>query len=185
MQLVAQTGRNGSLIASRSGVLFLFDRSAPQPVVGETVEAMITHHRRAKDDALSALVVRPVTADDFLVRHAGFICRRDRRPTSAMIYADDRAMLAREVGVTVKTVTPGRSPVPKSRCYPDGKFNLLRPGRAYIAKSDLLQGWSRICGLPTLDDVDECLFGHPSRMTPNPAALALISLFRSDASLRP
>jgi hypothetical protein len=182
MQLVARPGKNGSLIASGDGCLFLFDRTVPQPVLGESVEAMITHHLRARDGAI-ALVVRPVTADDVLVRHAGFIFRRDDRPTAAMIYHDDRAMLAREVGVIANMLTPGRSPVPKSRHFPNGTFNLLRPGRAYIAKSDLIAGLSRICGLPTLDDVDEILIGKHSRMKPTRSAMTRLPIFKNDFCL--
>jgi hypothetical protein len=85
MQLVARQGKNGSLIASRDSLLFLFDRCAPQPESGEIVEAMITHHRHTKDGAVNALVVRPLTTDDFLVRHAGFSLRTNDRPTTAMI----------------------------------------------------------------------------------------------------
>lgn len=185
MQLVARPGKNGSLIASRDDFLFLFDRDAPQPAVGESVEAMITYHRRARDGGLSALVVRPVTADDVLVRHAGFVCRRvdGATPTTAMIYADDSARIAEKFGVSVHMLTPGRSPVAKSRYFPNGTFNLLRPGHAYMAKADLLQGLSRICGLPTLDDVDETLLGKPLRGMPARAAMANVLTFRKDFCL--
>lgn len=168
------------MIASYAGVLFLFDRDAPQPVAGQAVEAMITHHRRAKDGALSALVVRPVTANDMLVRHAGFTGRTDERPTTAMIYQDDRAMLARDVGVSVSILTPGRSPVRKSRYFPNGTFALLTPGRAYVAKTDLLEGLSRICGLPTLEDVDERVLGKPSNSTPARTSLTNILSLRNN-----
>ena len=45
-------GRNGEPIAAHDGILFLFDRRAPQPPIGTPVEVMISHapNRRYRPD---------------------------------------------------------------------------------------------------------------------------------------
>lgn len=154
MQIVAQLGKNGSLIASHHGVLLLFDKNELQPEAGEPVEAMITHSLRMSDRSVKALFVRPVTNEDILIRHLGFISANAETPTAALIYHDDAVLIAQKTGHRVKTVTSGRAPVAKSRNFLTGAFQPLTPGRAYVAKNDIANGLTRICGLPTLDDVD-------------------------------
>jgi hypothetical protein len=150
MKLVAKTGRNGSMIASAEGILFLFDRKTPQPANGETVEAMITRACALKwDGSLGALVGRQVGDGDILVRHNGFVRGGLSNVTTAWVDADDAGQLAEAAGGTVCWLLGGSSPVVKAV-----NGALPTPGRAYVSKVDLAAGHRRICGVPDLASLD-------------------------------
>ena len=154
VEIVAHIGKNGSMVASYNGVLLIFDKNELQPEAGEPVNAMITHHLCVTGNSVRALIVRPVTEEDILIRHLGFTSANAETPTAAFVYREDTALIEQTTGYRINTVTSGRSPVPKSCHFRTGTFRPTTPGRAYVSKSDIANGETRICGLPTLDDVD-------------------------------
>jgi hypothetical protein len=116
---------------------------------------MITHHTARKSDGgIGALIVRPVTKDDILVRHLGFIQLGGPCVSTAMIAPDDQRRL-RRAGAPVVTLTSGRTPVIKVR--PVGANGVLKApahGAAYVANADIADGLNRICGVPDLAQIE-------------------------------
>jgi hypothetical protein len=165
-------GRKGDPICEIDGILCLFDRRAPQPTIGETVEVMITHHpvrrfhpeyfdrdeafRQANPPTVPFLFVRPVTADDVLLSHKGFECSGSMCSTTASVIEADWRAMERLYGRAVTWLTPGRSPVIETDNVNAriGQSRPLVPGRAFVSLADVRAGRQRICGLPDLDQVD-------------------------------
>ncbi|BAQ50369.1 hypothetical protein [Methylobacterium aquaticum] len=184
-------GRKGDPIATHDGILFLFDRRAPQPAIGTPVEVMISHappRRFAPDYALMSkedrqrnpptipfLIVRPVTGDDCLVRHRGFECSGSMCQTTASVEDRSRDEVHRRLGTPLGWLTPGRSPVIVAENVNRGSawqqpLQPRTPGLAYVTAADVRQGLQRICGVPDLDQIDPETLAEVVRQRPRRSA---------------
>jgi hypothetical protein len=162
-------GRRGDAVADLDGFLCVFDRKGPQPVIGRPLEVMVAGHLpwSANRPMIPALIIRPITEDDFTVEHTGFECGGSSCSTMASPTMESRRMLRFLTNREVTFITPGRSnPIVADNANAgwQGKASVpLTPGRAFINRLDIREGRFRICGLPALDQMSPNVLNHLAR----------------------
>lgn len=148
--------RNGVLAAVLPGGYHCyFDKQFPYPEVGVETPMMICTNTRvvqadppSTDLVIRSLIIRPVSQDDVMVHHSGFIMEMG----SAEITADVKHIYG-DLNPRIDWLTPGRTNVRVA--YLNGTNEVVaRPGYAWVNKNDVAAGMRRITGVPSLGELD-------------------------------
>lgn len=148
-------GHNKRVVCLFDGILGLFD-SHDKPIASIEIAIMLVCGIPATPDGMvPALIVREITANDFLVHHGGF--ERVGNNTRAMLSVQSDTTLKRECRRGLGWISPGRTPVmmvDNTTTRPNNR-HIPVPGLAYVSRQDIRDGHQRVSGVPSLDYMDK------------------------------